>query len=193
MLAIDEVLISDEIIEKKFVCDLSHCHGGCCVDGDAGAPLLNEEIEVLEEIYEEVKPYLTKNAIKEIERQGKYVYDQESGYATPTINGAMCVYGVVENGIVKCGIEKAFNDRKITFKKPLSCHLYPIRIQQYDGYEAMNYEPREVLCRPACRLGDKLNIPVYRFLKEAIIRKYDIYFYEALEAYDQMRQQRANK
>lgn len=189
MIAIDNVLISDEIIEKKFVCDLSRCRGGCCVDGDAGAPLKQEETRDLEEVYETVKPYLSPDAIKEIEKQGKYVFDEKNGYTTPTIEGGICVYGIEEDGIVKCGIERAYNEHKTNFKKPVSCHLFPIRIQEYDGYEALNYEPREKLCKPACTLGEKLQIPVYRFLKEAIIRKYDVYFYEALEAYDQMQRQ----
>jgi len=190
MLAIDQVLISDEIIEKKFVCDLSRCHGGCCVEGDAGAPLSDEEPAILDEIYAEVEPYLPERSVKEIRRQGKYVYDKETGYVTPIIGDGICVYGVVEDGIVKCGIEKAYNDHKISFKKPLSCHLYPIRIQQYDGYEAMNYEPREHLCQPACTLGGKLKIPVYRFLKEAIIRKYDESFYDAMEQFAAMQNKR---
>lgn len=183
MLAIDQVLISDEIIERKFVCDLSRCHGGCCVDGDTGAPLSEEETAVLDNIAEKVKPYLSAASVKELERQGHYVRDPEAGWVTPAIEGKMCAYGVVEQGVVKCGIEKAFNDGVTRFKKPLSCHLYPIRVQQYDGYQAMNYEPREVLCRPACRLGDKLQVPVFRFLKDAIIRGYGESFYEAMEAF----------
>jgi hypothetical protein len=183
MLAIDQVLISDEVIEEKFVCDLSGCHGGCCVDGDTGAPLDKEETALLDDIYEEVKPYLSVESIREIERQGKYVYDDETGFVTPTIGGKMCVYGVLEHGVVKCGIEKACNDHRISFKKPISCHLYPIRVQSYDGYEAMNYEPRDKLCHPAWVLGEKLQVPVYRFLKEAIIRKYDEFFYEAMEEF----------
>lgn len=193
MLAIDNVLISDEIIEKKFVCDLSRCHGGCCVDGDAGAPLLEEELEKLETVYPTVKPYLTKAGIRAIERQGKYVFDDDCGYVTPVIDSGMCAYGVAEHGIVKCGIEKAFSEGKINFKKPVSCHLFPIRIEAHDGYDAMNYEPREHLCRPACELGGKLQVPVYRFLKEAITRKYGTHFYEALEAYHQMRQEGPEK
>lgn len=186
MLAIDNVLVSDEIIEKKFVCDLAKCHGGCCVDGDAGAPLEEDELDELKAAYPEVKPHLCEAAVKQIEEQGLYGYDPEYGHVTPVMDGAMCVYGVVENGVVKCGIEKAYNEGKIQFKKPLSCHLFPIRITSHDGYDAVNYEPREKLCRPACQLGEKLKVPVYRFLKEALIRKYDIYFYEALEVYDHM-------
>jgi hypothetical protein len=183
MLAIDQVLISDEIIEKRFVCDLSSCHGGCCVDGDTGAPLTKEETKVLDAISGKVKPYLQEASVRELEKQGNYVNDPEAGYVTPAIGGKMCAYGIVENGIVKCGIEKACNDHAISFKKPLSCHLYPIRVQQHDGYEAMNYEPRELLCKPACSLGEQLQVPVYRFLKEALIRGYGELFYEALEAF----------
>lgn len=183
MLAIDQVLISDEIIEKRFVCDLSSCHGGCCVDGDTGAPLTKEETKVLDEVCGKVKPYLQEASVRELEKQGNYVYDAEAGYVTPAIDGKMCAYGIVENGIVKCGIEKAYNDHAISFKKPLSCHLYPIRVQQHDGYEAMNYAPRELLCKPACSLGEQLQVPVYRFLKEALIRGYGELFYEALEAF----------
>lgn len=183
MLAIDQVLISDEIIQEKFVCDLSRCRGGCCVDGDAGAPLTTEETATLEEIYEAVAPYLPTESIREIERQGTSVPDPQAGWVTPIINGGICVYGILENGIVKCGIEKAYNEGKISFKKPISCHLYPVRVQSHPGYDAMNYEPREDLCHPGCVLGEKLSVPVFRFLKEAIIRKYGAMFYEALEAY----------
>lgn len=181
MLAIDQVLISDDIVEQKFVCDLSACHGGCCVDGDAGAPLERGELRWLEKVYPVVRKYLSARANQEIARQGKYVYDGEFGYTTPTIDQGMCVYGIVEGGIVKCGIEKAYNEGKTSFKKPISCHLYPIRIAKHDGYEAMNYEPREHLCKPACALGKKFKVPVYRFLQEAIIRKYGEVFYGVLE------------
>lgn len=182
MLSIDQVLISDDVIEEKFVCDLSRCKGGCCVDGDAGAPLSREEAGLLEEIAGKVIPYLPEASVRELRRQGAFVTDAE-GYMTPLVDGGICVYGIVENGIVKCGIEKAFQDGKISFKKPLSCHLYPIRIQSLEGYEAMNYEPREDLCKPGCALGAQLRVPVFRFLKEALVRRYGEAFYEALEAY----------
>jgi Protein of unknown function (DUF3109) len=181
MLVIDNVLISDEVVEKQFVCDLAACKGGCCVDGDAGAPLEENELEILEEIYGKVKTYLNKESIAEIEKRGLHVYEKEYGHVTPTINHKICVYGVVENGIVKCGIEKAYNDGKINFKKPISCHLYPIRIESKTIYDAVNYEPREILCKPACRLGKRLKVPVYQFLKEAIIRKYGQGFFDMLD------------
>jgi Protein of unknown function (DUF3109) len=185
MIAIDNKLISDEVIDEQFVCDLSKCKGGCCVDGDAGAPLLVGELANINEVYEAVLPYLTEESKREIERQGRYVYDKEFGWVTPTIASKVCVYGITdEKGIVKCGIEQAYNDGKVSWKKPISCHLYPIRIKQSRDKktEFVNYEPREDLCQGGCDLGKKLKVPVYVFLKESLIRKYGVEFYETLEA-----------
>jgi hypothetical protein len=182
MIAIDNVLLSDEIIEEQFVCDLNKCKGGCCVDGDCGAPLTEDEANTIARIYPEIKSYFTPEYIPEIERQGTHVMDNEYGHVTPTINGGICVYGITdETGTVKCGIEKAWKDGKTDFRKPISCHLFPIRIISHPGYEAVNYEPRETLCKPACKLGRKLKVPVYKFLKDAIIRKYGDEFYGVLE------------
>ncbi len=181
MIAIEKVLISDEIIEEQFVCDLNKCKGGCCEDGDAGAPLEKEELARLKQIYDIVKPYLTKEGIAEIDKNGIFVYDQEFGWVTPTIKGKMCAYGFHdEKGIIKCSIEQAYNDGKINWKKPISCHLYPIRVKKTKNNELVNYEPRESLCSPACVLGKKLKVPVYEFLKEPLIRKYGEEFYNVL-------------
>ncbi len=183
MIAIDNVLLSDEIIEEQFVCDLNKCKGGCCVDGDCGAPLSKDETKILKNIYPIVKPYLVPEYVAEIERQGTHTTDNEYGYVTPTVNGGICVYGYTDEvGIVKCAIEKAWKEGKVDFRKPISCHLYPIRIISHPGYEAVNYEPRETLCKPACKLGSKLKVPVYKFLEEAITRKYGPEFYGALDA-----------
>jgi hypothetical protein len=185
VIAIDNVLVSDDVIEAQFVCDLNKCKGGCCEDGDAGAPLSVKELETLNEIYETIKPYLTPEGIRWIEKHGRYNYDREYGWVTPTINGTICAYGLRdENGIIKCGIEQAYRDGKIGFKKPISCHLYPIIVREGKNgdYDRMNYEPRDVLCKPACKLGKKLKVPVYEFLKEPLLRKYGPEFYEALEA-----------
>jgi Protein of unknown function (DUF3109) len=182
LIAIDNILVSDEVIEKQFVCDLNKCKGGCCEDGDAGAPLEKDEIEILNEIYETVKPYLTKEGIKEIEARGRYNYDREFGWVTPTISGNLCAYGFRDkNGVIKCGIEQAYYDGKVKWKKPISCHLYPIRIKKTKEYEMVNYEPREGMCNPACALGEKLKVPTYVFLKESLIRKYGEDFYGVLE------------
>lgn len=184
MIAIDNKLVSNELVEESFVCDLIKCKGGCCVDGDAGAPLEKDELKEIDAVYDIVKTYLNKESIEEINKQGKYVYDAEFGWTTPAINGGVCVYGIADkNGIVKCGIEQAFLDGKITWKKPVSCHLFPVRIQKSkDGAtEYVNYEPRETLCKPACKLGGKLKVPVYQFLRESLIRKYGEEFYQALD------------
>jgi len=155
------------------------------VDGDAGAPLHIDELDNINQVYEAVLPYLTEESKKEIERQGRYVYDKEFGWVTPTIASKVCVYGITdEKGIVKCGIEQAYNDGKVNWKKPISCHLYPIRTKQSRDKktEYVNYEPREDLCQGGCDLGKKLKVPVYVFLKESLVRKYGEAFYEALEA-----------
>ncbi len=186
MIAIDNKLISDHIIEEQFVCDLSKCKGGCCEDGDAGAPLNVDELDELINHYEIIKPYLTPAGIAAIEKLGKYTFDKTYGWVTPTIKGEMCAYAYRdENKIIKCGIEQAYYDGKLEWKKPISCHLFPIRIQKSKldpDVEYVNYQPREDLCKAACSLGKKLKVPVYIFLKESIIRKYGEHFYEALAA-----------
>jgi hypothetical protein len=185
MIAIDQVLISDEIVQEAFVCDLSSCKGGCCEDGDAGAPLEKDELEQLNAFYQLVKPYMTAEGIAEVEKKGKYLYDREFGWVTPTIQGALCAYGKKDkNGVIKCAIEQAYLEGKITWKKPISCHLFPVRIKKSKrdpDVEYLNYEPREDLCKAACSLGKKLSVPVYVFLKESLVRKYGEDFYQALE------------
>jgi len=182
VIAIDNILVSDLVVEEQFVCDLSRCKGGCCEDGDAGAPLTKQELKEIDKLVEVVKPYLTKEGLKVIERTGKYEYDNEFGWVTPTIEGKMCAYGFRDaNGIIKCAFEQAYYDGKSDWKKPISCHLFPIRIKKTKTCEMVNYEPRPSLCRPACQLGKKMKVPVYKFLKEALIRKYGQEFYEALD------------
>ena len=186
MIVIDNVLISDDVVEKQFVCDLGQCKGGCCEDGDAGAPLENGELKIIDEIYEKVKPYLTPAAVEEIGKKGRYVYDKEFGWVTPTLpsDNEICVYAYREpGGIIKCSFEQAYYDGLISWKKPISCHLYPIlaRPGKHGDYERVNYSPREKMCSPACLLGEKLKIPVYKFLKEPLIRKFGEEFYAALD------------
>ncbi len=186
MIIIDNKLVSDELLEEQFVCDLSKCKGGCCEDGDAGAPMEKWELEKLNAHYEDIKPYMTAEGIKEVEKQGKYLYDREFGWVTPTINGGICAYGIKDKtGTILCGIEQAYNDGKLDWKKPLSCHLFPVKTKKSKrdpDMEYVNYEPREDLCSAACSLGKKLKVPVYQFLKESLVRKYGTEFYEALEA-----------
>jgi hypothetical protein len=183
MIAIDNVLISDDVIEQHFVCDLNKCKGGCCVDGDTGAPITQEEANIIEDIYPKIKHLLSPQAITLIEDEGTHTFDDEYGLVTPSLNGGICVYGYYdETGIVKCAMEHVYKEGKTDFKKPISCNLFPIRITEYETYEAVNYEPRKSLCRPACKLGKSLKVPVYQFLKEPLIRKYGEDFYEALDA-----------
>jgi hypothetical protein len=185
MIAIDNVLISDQVVSEQFLCDLDKCKGACCVDGDAGAPLDKNELSKIDEVFDAVIPYLNQESINEINRQGRYVYDKEFGWVTPTINSKICVYGIKDKqGIVKCGIEQAYIDGKVSWKKPVSCHLFPITIDKSSNgtTEFMNYEPREDHCKAACALGKKHKLPVYQFLKESITRKFGEEFYEALDA-----------
>jgi len=184
VIAIENILVSDAVVEEQFVCDLQKCKGGCCEDGDAGAPLEKEEMAMINEVYEAVKPYLTREGIEEIERNGRYHYDREFGWVTPTIAGKMCAYGFRNRqGTIQCGIEQAFNEGKTGWKKPISCHLFPIRIKKSktQDLEYVNYEPRDEMCHPACVLGKKLKVPAYVFLKDALIRKYGEEFYHTLE------------
>lgn len=183
MISIGDVLISDQVIEEQFVCDLVKCKGGCCVDGDAGAPLEKVELQEMKDAYPHVIAYLTKESVEELEKQGQYIYDTEFGWVTPTLSSGICAYGIKDkNGIVKCGFEQAYKDGKTTWRKPLSCHLFPIKIKKgkKSKTDLVNYEPREDLCKAACNLGKKLKVPVYIFLKDALIRKYGSDFYEAI-------------
>ena len=181
MIAIDNVLISDEVVEARFVCDLQKCKGGCCEDGDAGAPLEEDECKIIDEHFDSFSQYITPEGAAAIKRQGKYIWDKEFGWVTPTIDGGLCAYGFRDNeGIIKCGIEAAYYDGKLEWKKPISCHLFPIRITESKKYTMVNYEPRETLCAPACALGKKVKLPVYQFLKEPIERRFGTEFYETL-------------
>lgn len=186
MIIIDNKLISDDVVEHHFVCDLSKCKGACCEDGDAGAPLTDEELKLVDTYYEIIKPYLPESAVKEIEKKGRYTYHEEFGWVTPTLpsDNEICVYAYREtDGLIKCAFEQAYNEGKITWKKPISCHLYPIIAYQgkHGDYERLNYEPRKKLCAPACKLGTSLKVPVYKFLKEPLVRKYGREFYEVLD------------
>ena len=185
MIAIDNILVSDEVVSEQFVCDLNKCKGGCCEDGDSGAPLTNEELGNLRNFIEEIKPHCTEEGLRVLEKEGLYRYDAEFGWVTPTIAGRMCAYGFRDQqGIIKCGIEQAWMDKKISWKKPISCHLFPVKVtrSKRQNQEYVNYEPRQDLCKAACKLGRQLKVPVYVFLKDALIRKFGAEFYATLEA-----------
>lgn len=180
MIRVGNILVSEDIADNEFVCNLEKCKGACCVEGELGAPLEEEELEILKSIYEDVKPFLTPEGIKAIEEQGLFILDEDGDYSTPTIGGRECAYAVYdEKDILQCGIERAFNAGKVNWRKPISCHLYPIRILKKRNLEALNYHRWEI-CSPACELGKQLKVPVYRFLKDALIRKYGETWYAEL-------------
>jgi hypothetical protein len=185
MIQFENTLLSDDIFENKFVCDLQSCKGICCVEGESGAPLEKEELNILDNIYEKVKPFLRIEGINAIEKQGKYIIDSDNEMVTPLVNGKECAYAVFEDsGIAACGIEKAYLAGKINFKKPISCHLYPIRITKLsNGNEALNYSKWKI-CKPACTLGKKLDIKVYQFLEEALVRKFGKKWHSELKDID---------
>ncbi|HEY0262464.1 MAG TPA: DUF3109 family protein [Chitinophagales bacterium] len=183
MIVIDDKIVSEDLLDENFVCDLNACKGACCVQGDSGAPLEEKELEILDSIYEKVKPYLTPQGISVLEKE-KYTIDPEDGsVGTPLIENGPCAYIIYdEKGIAGCGIEKAYLDGKIKFQKPVSCHLYPVRITKHATFDAVNYE-RWSICKAACKNGNKLKVPVFRFVKAPLIRKYGEEFYSVLEAY----------
>lgn len=182
MIAVKDTLVSDEVLAKKFVCDLSACKGACCVEGEGGAPLDEEETLILEQIYEQVKPFMNATGIKTIKKKGKWVKNEANELETPlNSRNKHCAYVTFdENKIAKCAIEMANRAGKIEFKKPVSCHLYPIRIKDMKSYLALNYEKWSV-CKPALGCGEKLNVPVYKFLREPLTRKFGEEWYKELE------------
>lgn len=181
MFQLGKTLVSEDIIANDFVCNLSACKGACCMDGDAGAPLEKEETKILQDIYPKVKPFLRAEGIKAIESQGTYITTEEGELETPLIKGAECAYVFFdERKTALCGIEAAYNRGEITWQKPLSCHLYPVRVKDYSEFSAVNYHHWQI-CDDACLLGKELQVPIYKFVKEALIRKFGEDWYEALE------------
>ncbi len=180
MIEIGDKVITLDLITEKFVCDLDKCNGVCCVYGESGAPLEPEEVDVLEKEYKNIAPYLTKDGNRAIEKLGTWVIDADNETVTPLIEGRECAYAVFEGAIAKCGIEKAFEAGATTFIKPISCHIYPIRVKKYNDFTALNYD-RWKICDSARSCGEKKDVPVYRFLREPIIRKYGEEFYQKLE------------
>jgi hypothetical protein len=184
MIIIENTIVSDELLKKKFVCDLAACKGACCVAGDSGAPLDEEEAAILDDIFDDVKPYMTAEGIEAVEEQGKFIVDTDGDLVTPLRDGKECAYTYFEkDGTAKCAIEKAFYDGKVNFLKPVSCHLYPVRITKYSSYDAVNFHEWDV-CKPACSCGEKLDVKVYKFLQKPLIRKYGEEWFKQLELAD---------
>lgn len=181
MIQIDDKIVSLDLLTEKFCCDLDRCKGICCVEGDSGAPLELEEADILEEEYESYKPYMKPEGIEAVERQGFMVVDENGDYTTPLIGGRECAYSFEENGVTMCAVERAFKEGKTRFVKPVSCHLYPIRVSVFgNGTLGLNYHRWDV-CRDARAEGRRCGIPVYRALREPIVRRFGEAFFEALE------------
>ena len=181
MFQLGKTIVSEDIIEKDFVCNLGACKGECCISGEAGAPVTKEEKEILETIYPKVKPFLRPEGIASIEAQGVFITTDLDYLETPLVNGEECAYVTfTETGAAGCGIEDAYNAGVIDFKKPISCHLYPVRVQDYSEFAAVNYHKWSI-CSDACTLGASLKVPVYKFVKEALVRKFGEHWYDELE------------
>lgn len=181
MIVLDDTLISDDVIEKAFVCDLNKCKGACCEEGDYGAPLEQEEIAVIEKHLPEILPFMNEQGRIVLQEQGFWETDPDNDPVTTTWRGRDCLFAVrPEDGILKCAIEMAYRAGKIDYYKPISCHLYPIRVTKTKSGDALNYDKWSI-CSDACKLGEQLQVPVYRFLKEPLIRKYGEEWFEALD------------
>jgi hypothetical protein len=180
VIAIGSTLCSEEVFTHAFVCDLGKCQGACCVQGDAGAPLRDEELLVLDRIRPALEPFLRPEGLAALAEQGNYVRDSDGEWVTPLVAGKECAYVVFKGGTSFCGIETAHRAGAVDWPKPLSCHLYPIRVTSYKAYDALNVDHWKV-CEPACSLGKALNVPVFRFLKNSLIRAYGTEWYEEAE------------
>ncbi len=182
MIEIDDKIVSIDLLREYFACDIAQCKGICCVEGNAGAPLEIEEVDLLEQEYEAYKPYMTPEGVAAVEEQGFMVVDEDGDYTTPLVNDAECAFAYVEGGVTLCAIEKAWRAGETHFVKPISCHLYPIRLINFaNGGVGLNYH-RWSVCRSACQNGAKLQIPVYQSLREPITRRFGEEFYLALDA-----------
>ncbi len=181
MIQIDDKIISLEVFQEKFICNIAKCKGICCVEGDSGAPLEEDEAKDLEKIYPKIKHLLSDESIEVIEKEGTSVVDFEDDLVTPIVHGKECVYTYFDTkGGVHCAIEMAWKEGLVDFRKPISCHLYPIRTKKLSQGEALNYDVWPI-CSDACILGEEKGVSVYKFLKEPLIRKYGEAFYKEME------------
>jgi len=180
MIEVRGKLVSSELFTTDFVCHLEKCRGMCCVYGDAGAPLTSDESLELERIFPMIRPYMRQEGVDAIDAKGYWHFDDDGDRVTPLMGQDDCAYSIIDNGIARCAIETAYFAEAVSFRKPISCHLYPVRISQVGNYEALNYHRWEV-CNPARKLGEEYGMPFFRFLKEALIRIYDEEFYNELE------------
>lgn len=184
MLAIKHTLVSEDLLEKHFVCDLGACKGACCVKGDAGAPLLAEEVDILARILPDVLPYMDATGREAVAAKGVSEVDSDGDIGTTLVADGRCAFATIDRwGMVSCSIEQAHRDGKVDWKKPVSCHLYPVRVKQYMDFEAVNYD-RWDICKAARVCGEKHQVPLFRFVKEALIRRFGQDWYDELETVD---------
>lgn len=183
MLEIENTLVSTAVLEALFICDIAACQGACCVEGDAGAPLEEDELDVLNEIYPKLEPFLREEGKAAIESQGKYLKDEEGDWVTPLVNNRECAYAIFDEcGVASCGIEKAYEAGEVDFRKPISCHLYPVRLSKVGEYIALNYHQWN-LCSSACKKGEDESLSLVDFAKTALVRKFGEQWYEQLVYY----------
>lgn len=181
MIIMDNIVVSEDFLKARFICDLPRCKGDCCVKGDAGAPLEDSEISLLEDNIDNIKPFMSQQGIAIVEQSGVFDYDENGNFVTPLINDRECAFtGFHENGVSYCTIEKAYEAGKSSFRKPVSCHLYPLRLVEKDGFVHINYH-RWSICVPAIRKGEASGVALYCFLKEALVRRFGAAWYAKLE------------
>jgi hypothetical protein len=184
LLEIQDKVVSIDLFEKKFVCDLTACKGACCIEGDAGAPLTFEEVSIMEDDLEKIKPFMRPEGIAAVEETGVFYMDWDNEPVSTLVNEKECAFVTFDDkGTALCAIEQAHKAGKTEFKKPISCHLYPIRVKKYNEFTALNYNEWNI-CKSACACGDKLDVKVYKFLKEPIVRAFGEDFFTELETVD---------
>jgi hypothetical protein len=185
MIEIEDKMISDDLFLRQFVCDLQKCKGACCVEGDSGAPLTNQEAILIEDNLSDIEPHMREDGLSAVSENGVFYIDQDGDQVTTLVKGKECAFVFFDkNNIAKCAIESAYRKGEINFNKPVSCHLYPIRVKNYEKYQAINVDKWHV-CKPACNCGVQLNIPVFKFLKQAIVRMWGEDFYKDLDTVNQ--------
>ncbi|MDX1477883.1 MAG: DUF3109 family protein [Saprospiraceae bacterium] len=185
MLLIGDIMVSEALVEDEFVCHLEKCQGACCWKGDYGAPLEPAEMVLLEQLAPQLRSWLEPSSQQFLDSQGPFTYyAEQKKYGTTLRDDGACVFmRRNENGIAECAIERAHEAGEITFRKPISCHLYPVRVTRIEAvrFEALNYDQWSI-CAPACAHGEALQVPLYRFVREALIRRYGEAFYNELDA-----------
>lgn len=180
MIIVGDTIVSDDLYLVRFCCHLDRCKGACCVAGDAGAPLEEDEISLLEDHLEDILPYMTDRGKEAVAAQGVFDYDMLGKFVTPLVKDAECAFCNFTGGLAWCAIERAYEEGAIRFRKPISCHLYPVRVEKFDTFEAVNYH-KWPICKSALKHGKNQGFMLYKFLRPALIRKYGEKWYNELE------------